>query len=345
MTTEQRRSEIVRARRGQRKNVMRSSRSAKENGRRMPPMVSRTGLVAPSNNRNGKRSAANRRRVDVPLGGGSAELRLPGIALPGVGWRALSFVILAVLGLALFWMLTSPQFTVSAGSVTVNGLSRIDKDSLLAQSGILNRPVFLINPDKLTDELPKDVPALESVDVSVSLGGKVKIKAVERTPVLTWDQADLKQVSWVDVQGRIFPAIGSSDNLLYVLANDAPPSPPRLATVEDHQGYSTGEATETPEVVEEEGKERLLEPELVQNLMVLSRALPEGSVLVYDGTYGFGWEDPTYGWMAYFGKHLDQPELRLKIYAEVVAMFEEKQRKPIMISLEYLHAPYYRMEP
>ena len=345
MTTEQRRSEIVRARRGQRKNVVRSSRSAKENGRQMPPMVSRTGLVGTPNNRNGKRSAANRRRVDVPFGSGSAELRLPGIAVPGVGWRALSFVILVVLGLALFWMLTSPQFTVSAGSVTVNGLSRIDKDSLLAQSGILNRPVFLINPDKLTEELPKDVPALESVDVSVSLGGKVKIKAVERTPVLTWDQADLKQVSWVDVQGRIFPAIGSSDNLLYVLANDAPPAPPRLATVEDHQGYLSGKATETPEVVEEEGKERLLEPELVQNLMVLSRALPEGSVLVYDGTYGFGWEDPTYGWMAYFGKHLDQPELRLKVYAEVVAMFEEKQRKPIMISLEYLHAPYYRMEP
>ena len=345
MTTQERRSEIVRARRSQRKSAMRSSRSAKESGRRMPPMVSRTGLVAPPNRRNNSRSAASRRRVDLPLRSGSAELRLPGVALPSVGWRALSFVILAVLGLALFWMLASPQFTVTAEQVTVSGLTRIDRESLLAQSGILNRPVFLIDPEKLTESLPKEVPALASVDVSVSLGGKVKIKAVERTPVLTWDQADLQQVSWVDVEGKIFPAIGSSDNLLYVLANDAPPSPPRLPAAEDHQDYDQGEATETPVVEEEEGKERLLEPDLVQNLLALSRALPEGSVLVYDGTYGFGWEDPTYGWMAYFGKHLDQAELRLKIYAEVAAMFEEKQRKPILISVEYIHAPYYRMEP
>jgi cell division protein FtsQ len=345
MTTQQRRSEVVRARRSQRKSVTRSSRGARETGRQMPPMVSRTGLVAPPNTKNGHRSAANRRRVDVPLGSGSAELRLPGIALPTVGWRALSFVILAVFGLALFWMLTSPQFTVSAGQVTVNGLSRIDQDSLLAKTGILNRPVFLVDPGKLTKNLPIEVPALESVKISVSLGGSVTIDAVERVPVLTWDQADLKQVSWVDAQGRIFPALGSSDNLLYVLANDAPPTPPKLATIEDHQGISSSDATETPVPEVEEGKERLLEPELVQNLLALSHALPEGSTLVYDGTYGFGWEDPAYGWIAYFGKHLDQPELRLKIYTAVAAMFEEKQRKPVMISVEYINAPYYRMEP
>ena len=102
---------------------------------------------------------------------------------------------------------------------------------------------------------------------------------------------------------------------------------------------------EDAELVEDDGKEQLLAPDLVQNLLVLAASLPEGSTLVYDGTHGFGWEDPTFGWMVYFGKHLDQPELRLKIYQTVAATFLDKQRQPVLISVAYLHAPYYRMEP
>ena len=78
--------------------------------------------------------------------------------------------------------------------------------------------------------------------------------------------------------------------------------------------------------------------------MVLSQMVPEGSQLLYDGDRGFGWENLEYGWMVYFGKQIDQPELRLKIYQAIVATFEEKQRKPILISVEFIHAPYYRMD-
>ena len=72
---------------------------------------------------------------------------------------------------------------------------------------------------------------------------------------------------------------------------------------------------------------RLLDPDLVPNLLILARSVPEGSQLVYDRDRGFGWEDPTYNWMVYFGKQLDQPDLRLKIYQAIAEMFEEKQRQ------------------
>jgi hypothetical protein len=154
----------------------------------------------------------------------------------------------------------------------------------------------------------------------------------------------LEQVSWVDMQGRIFPAIGSSENLVTVLANDAPPIPPSVLTAAEQAAQDAAEEDDS-EMVEDDGKEQLLAPDLVQNLLVLAASLPEGSALVYDGTHGFGWEDPTFGWMVYFGKHLDQPELRLKVYQTVAATFLDKQRQPVLISVAYLHAPYYRMEP
>jgi hypothetical protein len=89
----------------------------------------------------------------------------------------------------------------------------------------------------------------------------------------------------------------------------------------------------------------LLEPELVDGIINLAKDLPEGSQLIYDGQHGFGWQDPEFGWMVYFGKELDQTDLRANIYAEIMNMFINKERKPVLISVEYLHAPYYRMEP
>ena len=257
----------------------------------------------------------------------------------------MSFTLLVIFGMMLFWMLNSPMFTVSAERVIVNGIERINLNSLLAKTGILNIPVYLVDPEVLSENLPKMIPALESAEIKVSLNGEIVIDAVERVPVLTWDQATINHVSWVDMEGRIFPALGASDDLVYVLANDAPPPPPRLATAENQLNYYYAEEAAIPYILEDKGKEQLLEPELVQNLLALAHYLPEGSVLVYDGTHGFGWEDPEHGWMVYFGKQLEKPETRVKVYEAVVAMFEERQRKPILISVEYLHAPYYRMEP
>jgi hypothetical protein len=152
------------------------------------------------------------------------------------------------------------------------------------------------------------------------------------------------QPSWVDIQGRLFPAMGSSQNLVYVYANDYPPVPARelVASAEDEVPRDPAEMKETDE---DKGRETLLDPALVPNLLLLARSVPEGSQLIYDGERGFGWKDPTYEWMVYFGKQLDRPEMRLKIYQAIADMFENKQNKPAVISVEFIHAPYYRMEP
>ncbi len=353
MTTEQRRSELVRERRKQRRNYGQTSKSRRNSSRReMPAMVSRTGMmVSPPEElkRRGKKQLKTRRRYNVSIGSTGAELSFRSVPVPKVGWRVLSFIILVAMGFAFYWLWTSPQFKVTMDRVEANGIERIDKETLLNKAGILNQPVFLVNPTDLKENLPDEVPALQSIDVSVGISGEVVFDAVERVPVLAWDQESISSVSWVDQNGMIFPAIGSSQGLVYVTANAAPPSPSKpVVEVETNAqaGKVDAKASEDAETdVLTDASAQLLEPILVKGILDLSQGLPEGSQLVYDGQHGFGWQDPEFGWMVYFGKDLDQTELRLKIYAAIVEMFNQKERKPVLISVEYLHAPYYRMEP
>ena len=93
----------------------------------------------------------------------------------------------------------------------MDGINRVDRDILLSNSGILNQPVFLISPSDVAEKLPGAITALESVEVTVKLNGTVTIEAVERVPVLTWDQEGMVQPSWVDIEGQLFPAMGSSE--------------------------------------------------------------------------------------------------------------------------------------
>jgi len=309
-------------------------------------------MVAPTvaQKRGGKKQIKQRRRFDVAVGTTGAEISFPAVAVPKVGWRVMSFFLLVLLGFAFYWLWTSPAYTVTTDRVVVNGLSRIEKASLLEKAGILNRPVFMIDPGSLSANLPTQVPALQSLDVSVGLQGDVVFEAVERVPVIAWDQQSIPQVSWVDVDGKIFPALGSSQGLVYVKANDPPPTPPATVSEEEisfetETAAGTDSAQGSDAQAEQPADEQLLDPVLVQGILNLAQALPAGSEMVYDGEHGFGWMDPEFEWMVYFGKELDQTDLRIKVYIAIIDMFSQKERKPILISVEYLHAPYYRMEP
>jgi len=316
-------------------------------------MVSRAGMVVSppvAKKQRGKKTLKNRRRYNLAVGATGAEISFPVVAVPKVGWRVLSFLLLAGLAFAFYWLWTSPQYTVTIDRVVVNGITRIDEESLLEKAGILNRPVFLVDPGDLSENLPGKVPALESLEVSVGLSGEVVIDAVERVPVIAWDQESISQVSWVDLNGKIFPAIGTSQGLVYIKASAAPPSP-RVSTFDEASTGSLDAENQTgdgePGTLNGEQllPEQLLEPQLVKGILNLAQEMPAGSELIYDGEHGFGWQDPEFGWMVYFGAELDQTTLRIKVYEAIVEMFSQKQRKPVLISVEFLHAPYYRMEP
>jgi len=78
-------------------------------------------------------------------------------------------------------------------------------------------------------------------------------------------------------------------------------------------------------------------------VLSLKDHVPEGTTLQYDPQFGLGWRDPS-GWLVYFGQDTNNIEIKLAEYQTIVQEISKQNINPTLISLEFLHAPYYRVE-
>lgn len=337
MTTQQRRSDVVRARRYKRmKTASRGkARRRRRSERTVPPMVSRDGrMYAPPPKQKVKKA---RRRVNVALRskGQGAEVRLPAMPALGVGWRLMSGLLAAAMAWGIYFFWSSPEFDIQ--NVEVRGLQSVSQEEIFSKLQIYGASVFTIDPRGLKEIMLEKFSALEDVVVDVSYPADVVITVTEREPVIAWEQAGIASW-WIDHTGLRFEPLGPSDGLVVVNALAAPPPLPVSADKVQEQE----EAEPAPE---EPQAEELLTPEMVDAILFLSAHAPENSVMVYDGEHGLGWADQDKNWTVYFGKRLDNLPLRLAAYETILADILKKKWAPVYISVEYVHAPYYRMKP
>jgi hypothetical protein len=70
--------------------------------------------------------------------------------------------------------------------------------------------------------------------------------------------------------------------------------------------------------------------------------VPPGVSIIYDSSFGFGWDDPR-GWQVYFGTSGTDVELKMRVYESMVASLTERGIQPSLINVTYPTAPYYRL--
>jgi cell division protein FtsQ len=87
-----------------------------------------------------------------------------------------------------------------------------------------------------------------------------------------------------------------------------------------------------------------LDPELVSAILSLNTVAPQGTQLLFNAEHGMGWNDKQYGWKVYFGAETHDIDQKLVVYQALAARLKEKGIRPSLVSVEYLHAPYYRLE-
>jgi cell division protein FtsQ len=166
---------------------------------------------------------------------------------------------------------------------------------------------------------------LESVSVEIALPAVVKVSVVERQPVLVWEEDG--RAMWIDSKGVAFPPRGEDGPSIRVTAQDVPLS-----------SASDVEADE-----QDEPLSRYLPPQLVSAILAISVEAPEGTPLVYTNDHGLGWKDRR-GWEVYFGMDTDDMEMKLRVYKTLVKNLKKVKINPELISVEYVDAPYFRME-
>lgn len=266
----------------------------------------------------GKSGSKYRRRYDVVLPVPGAEVRLPSLPEVRLGWRIISFILVIALGGLLAFLWTSPMFVVEAAGLS--GAERVSSDNLNMVIGVAGESIFSIDPSQVYTDIARAFPEMSAITIEVKLPAVISVTVVERQPVISW-QAGGKEY-WVDEEGVAFPPRGQAEGLVTVQSQS--PIPDELKAGNTAKPF--------------------LEPGTITAIMEMAGFVPQGSVLVYEDDHGFGWLDGR-GWTVYFGRDTRDMEMKLRVYSELVSRLERDGIMPQLISVEYVHAPYYRVEP
>ena len=291
-----------------------------------------------------QRTAVRPRRV-YTVAASPARGRAFSIPAPSIrfGWRALSALAVAALAAALIFVFTSSTFkVVKPAIVGATRLSVNDIESVLKLNG---RVIFTIDPNQATADLVKTFPEMQGVSISVGLPNKVTVSFKERQPVLAWKQKDL--VSWVDATGTIFAARGEPPaNLATVTSQDplplyqvVPTPGPTPTVVGTPQPGDASAVSPTADAAPER-----MDLNILTSALLLNKQMPAKANLIYAQKEGLGWHDAG-GWDVYFGKTLDDLEMKISMYQAMVTQLNQKGIKAKYFNLEFLYAPFYRLEP
>jgi cell division protein FtsQ len=276
-----------------------------------------------------------KRRIDVPLNVTGAELRLPAVPFIHLGWRAASLVMVIMMFTSLFIIWKAPVFQIS--SLTAVGLHRLTVGDLTTVMGSLGKSIFTINPSVLDENLHQAFPELAKISVKVNLPASVKVVVTEREPVIAWVQDGSE--TWVDAEGISFPPRGTpAKALVRVEGHGTPPSIAPAASQDNTQNL-TGSNQAAVSIITPTLR---LSPELVSAILELGAKMPADTLLVYDSVHGLGWNDPQ-GWEVFFGAEDKDMAMKLTVYQALVERLKNEGIQPALISVEYVHAPYYRM--
>lgn len=294
-----------------------------------------------------------RRQFYLTMDQAGSELRLPAIALTNPGWRLLSglVAILAIFGI--FSMLNSPFFRIEM--VEVSGVQRLSPDDLTSTLNLENLSIIEVDRQAAFETLSRAFPELVDIQVAVFMPNIVTISATERQPVLAWQKGD--EVSWVDAEGVIFPARGEAEVLVTVYSeNDLPlAAPPVNILLDEEQNQAEQVEEETTSLLTaplltagtrpagQTDVPMKADPVLLHAAQLLSQKLPPETQIVYHIPNGLGWNDP-HGWQVYIGKDLSEFEVKYATYQELTNYLVEQGLQPLLVSVEHLNAPFYRLE-
>jgi hypothetical protein len=327
----------------------RATRQRKVTSQNEPPVMARLyNAEIPYQPRHNKPGV--RRRYDVPLKSAGAEIRLPSLPVVRLGARWISLLLLVTLAGMAYFLWNSPTFQVSEAKII--GAKKVKSSDINAAMDIAGRPVFALNQAELEEKLLQKFPEFSAVRVKVALPDEVTINVKERAPVMTWHMGN--QTFLVDASGMAFPLrLASTQVVLPVVeASGLPPAaewsmidPTALVINELKEQVKAGEKDMGEQAVTAPPQykaQQLLTADMVAAVLAIAKIAPADRPLLFDPGHGFGWTDQR-GWQVFVGNDQDVP-LKLRVYDAIVQRLLQDGVQPTLISVEYVHNPYVRVE-
>ncbi len=334
------RADLIRQRRSQRSQQhLSSARQAASRPMPSQPVIVRGSHPSAARPLRNSTQSRVRRQYYYTLGASGAELRLPAIPFLKLDWKMLSGTLVILLGLALYTLLSAPQFKIQ--EIEVQGIQRLTPGDIDAALEARGESVVQFNLPEAREKLAAAFPELTDIKITVGLPAHVVIQVNEREPVVAWNSGDTSY--WIDSQGFVLPPRGEATDLLQITGSSSLPLLPLPQTAPvnvktDTTQAAGGAVSQSPVAV----WGRQIDPTIVKTLLDLRSRIPAESSLVYDTVNGLGWKD-TRGWNVFIGKDLSNFDLKLTMYQKIIEQLEQQGNLPSqMVSVEFVNTPFYK---
>ncbi len=281
-------------------------------------------------------SNRQRRQVYLPTGTPGSEVRLPTLPRISFSWRWLSAALALGMVVLLYMMLNSATFEVN--TVNLSGGIRVPSEEVKAILNVTGESIIHVKPAQVEKQILATFPDIKSAQVEVALPNTLNVLIEERIPAILWLENE-QELFWIDQDGYAFSIRGEANLPIRVYANTTPPYA---------LGYVDPKSVEIEETVEDGEEEPVtpippIDPAFIQAVQKLNAIKPTDTAMLYDGERGLGWTDP-HGWQVYFGTQTEDIDMKLIEYSHIVEAILDKNLQPVLISMEFLHAPFYRLE-
>ena len=239
---------------------------------------------------------------------GMGTAALPRISIPHIGWRTVSFTLIALLVVLIFHGMTAPQYFI--GSINLAGARFVSGDEIYRAAAVHAVNAFWLQPDEIEARI-EAIPAILDATIVLKWPPALYVEVVERAPILAWLQGG--ETVWIDQEGTAFAVRGELSDLLPIVVDDVTQTWPLEAKV--------------PQSV-------------IDGAMELKTLRPNIELLHYDSRFGLSYQDGR-GWRGYFGVGPGM-ESRLIVYETLVDDLMARRVRPAMIDVGNPDSPYYR---
>lgn len=259
-----------------------------------------------------------------------------------IGWRPASLVICALLVYSLTNAWNSPQFRIE--EIDIIGSQRISETDILSAIHVVGQHSYALDLEEIRNDLIRKFPEFRQVEVKLGMPAQLVIHVIERQPVFSWKHQGT--TFWIDEEGYLIPARGESTVALTIRADSIPAYILQrdLSTLSIKKSYQDKPAF-LPGISDLAfySSPKRIDVGLLSAILQLNVWMPEERNLLYQKTRGLGWKDLR-GWDVFVGQKLEKINERMVMYQMLIRNLEDQDIHPTMVSVEFLHAPYYRLD-
>lgn len=261
-----------------------------------------------------------------------------------LSWRFFSAILTLVFSACLLAAWRLAEFKVNL--VEITGVERISAEEVNAVFNVSEQPIFMVIPEDITGKISHSFPELKNITTTASIPDKITINVTERIPILSWNLGNA--MLWVDGEGIIIPARGKFNGLFSIESSSFPvfsyPKPENESDPEMDKYQEKHDYWKNPRFSMTWFEyHRHIDPGLLNAIIRLKSQIPSQSTFIYDPHRGLGWND-THGWKIFVGLDLENINEKMLAYERIVSELTSQGIHPSLVSVEYLHAPYYRMD-